>query len=127
MGRMRRAAAYAAVLAFVIPNGPGCGTGVGSGADITAAFLKGGSGGSRVLTRAERDTLRERLTVRRPDGTRVPADGTWELSPDEAKVTFTQVDFIEDGGSTNSVPLSDCTMTYKRSESSGASLLDCTM
>ncbi|HCM41662.1 MAG: hypothetical protein A2X97_12470 [Bdellovibrionales bacterium GWA1_52_35] len=54
------------------------------------------------------------------------ADGTWRLSPDQAKLTFTQIDFVSaTQGQSVSATLSNCVVTYDRSLQSGANLLDC--
>ncbi|OFZ22782.1 MAG: hypothetical protein A2X94_11770 [Bdellovibrionales bacterium GWB1_55_8] len=52
-------------------------------------------------------------------------DGTWRLSPNQAKITFTQIDFVASAGNSVSASLSDCTVTYDRSKSSNTNLLDC--
>lgn len=53
-----------------------------------------------------------------------PADGNWNLSPNQAKITFTRVDFVNSSGSI-SATLNNCEVTYDREKVSGSNLLDC--
>ena len=50
----------------------------------------------------------------------------WDLTPDRARVTFTQLQFLKPGGGLlASVPLGDCQVEYSQGANSGAELLAC--
>jgi hypothetical protein len=54
------------------------------------------------------------------------ADGTWLLSPNQAKVTLTKLNFRgATSAETVSADLTDCTPTYDLSQGSGAQLMSC--
>ncbi len=82
----------------------------GGGSKVNARFIKGGTA-ARTSSAAT--------------GPRTGVD--WMLSPDQGKVTFNNITFKTNGGSSEKVTLTNCTVTYDRKAATGASLLDCPM
>jgi hypothetical protein len=54
-----------------------------------------------------------------------PVSGNWALTPDQAQVTFTTATFVLDTGTSAQESFSNCVVTYDRTKTSGASLLNC--
>ena len=54
-----------------------------------------------------------------------PADGYWAISPNQARITLTDLTFVDAELQPHTTTLTNCMPTYKRNDSALTQLLDC--